>query len=145
MPYGVTDLALSPPSIHASTSSVFCYTLLHCRASHIRRRRSQAASPARCFHTRQPPHLPYTQAAAASSLPGKVLGLWPPVTAFVAMGLEHCVANMFLVPMGMVLGAAVSQQQLWLGNLLPVTIGNVLGGVVFMAGLYTACYRPKST
>ena len=33
---------------------------------------------------------------ASSSLPGKLLGLWPPITAFVAMGLEHCVANMWV-------------------------------------------------
>ncbi len=33
-------------------------------------------------------------ASAATSLPGRILGLWPPITAFVAIGLEHSVANM---------------------------------------------------
>ncbi|KAK9840646.1 hypothetical protein WJX81_006750 [Elliptochloris bilobata] len=41
------------------------------------------------------------QAGAASSLPGKFLGAWLPVSAFVALGLEHSIANMWMIPMGM--------------------------------------------
>jgi formate transporter len=40
------------------------------------------------------------QATAATSLPGKFLGAWLPVSAFVAVGFEHSVANMFFIPMG---------------------------------------------
>ena len=40
------------------------------------------------------------QSSAAKSLPGKLLGLWPPIAAFVAMGLEHSIANQFFIPMG---------------------------------------------
>ncbi|KAG1675414.1 hypothetical protein FOA52_012333 [Chlamydomonas sp. UWO 241] len=83
-------------------------------------------------------------ATAATSLPGKLMGLWPPITAFIAMGLEHSIANMFLIPMGMFNGANVTVSQMWLNNLLPVTLGNTIAGAVIMTGIYTACYRPRA-
>ena len=43
--------------------------------------------------------------------------------------LQHSVANMFIIPMGMALGADVSVSQFLLNNLLPVTLGNVVAGV----------------
>jgi len=71
-------------------------------------------------------------AGAASSLPGKVLGIWPPISAFVAIGLEHSVANMFLIPLGIALGAELTFGQFLTQNLIPVTLGNIVGGLVFM-------------
>jgi formate/nitrite transporter FocA (FNT family) len=71
-------------------------------------------------------------AGAASSLPGKVLGIWPPIAAFVAIGLEHSVANMFLIPLGIALGADLTFSQFIFQNLIPVTLGNIVGGLVFM-------------
>jgi formate/nitrite transporter len=71
-------------------------------------------------------------AGAASSLPGKVLGIWPPIAAFVAIGLEHSVANMFLIPLGIALGADISFSHFLTNNLVPVTLGNIVGGLVFM-------------
>jgi len=46
-------------------------------------------------------------ANAASSAPGKAVAVWFPISAFVALGLEHSVANMFMVPLGIALGAKV--------------------------------------
>jgi formate/nitrite transporter len=71
-------------------------------------------------------------AGAASSLTGKVLGIWPPISAFVAIGLEHSVANMFLIPLGIALGAELTFGQFITQNLIPVTLGNIVGGLVFM-------------
>lgn len=71
-------------------------------------------------------------AGAAQSLPGKVLGIWPPIAAFVAIGLEHSVANMFLIPLGIALGADISFSHFLTANLIPVTLGNIVGGLVFM-------------
>jgi len=71
-------------------------------------------------------------AGAATSLPGKILGLWPPICAFVAIGLEHSVANMFLIPMGIALGADITFNHFLTANLIPVTLGNIVGGMVFM-------------
>eukprot|EP00878_Enallax_costatus_P000295 GHUV01000368.1.p1 GENE.GHUV01000368.1~~GHUV01000368.1.p1 ORF type:complete len:332 (+),score=109.93 GHUV01000368.1:119-1114(+) len=71
-------------------------------------------------------------AGAASSLPGKVLGIWPPIASFVAIGLEHSVANMFLIPLGICLGADITFGQFLTQNLIPVTLGNIVGGMIFM-------------
>eukprot|EP00191_Tetraselmis_sp_GSL018_P005579 CAMPEP_0177603956 /NCGR_PEP_ID=MMETSP0419_2-20121207/15827_1 /TAXON_ID=582737 /ORGANISM="Tetraselmis sp., Strain GSL018" /LENGTH=337 /DNA_ID=CAMNT_0019097839 /DNA_START=159 /DNA_END=1172 /DNA_ORIENTATION=- len=76
------------------------------------------------------------QATAANSLSGKAIGVWFPISAFVAMGLEHSVANMFLIPMGMALGAPVSISQFLTANLIPVTLGNIVGGAIFVGTAY---------
>ncbi|GIL83215.1 hypothetical protein Vretimale_11271 [Volvox reticuliferus] len=79
-------------------------------------------------------------ASAATSLPGRILGLWPPITAFVAIGLEHSVANMFVIPLGMMLGANVTWGQFFFNNLLPVTLGNTIAGVIMMAVAYSVSF-----
>ena len=89
----------------------------------------------------------------------KVLAIIFPIAAFVALGFEHCVANMFFVPAGLVLkniteataaastamGKSVSVADLTWGaffirNLLPVTIGNVIGGAAIIALVYWFLY-----
>lgn len=67
-------------------------------------------------------------AGLAPTLSGKIAAAWVPITVFVALGLEHAVANMFLVPLGIFLGADVSWASLIIDNLVPVILGN-LGGV----------------
>ena len=80
------------------------------------------------------------QANAASTLGGKAIGVWLPISAFVTMGLEHCVANMFMIPCGMSLGANVTTQQFLVNNLIPVTIGNTLSGALFVGTAYSLAY-----
>ncbi|MCU0374806.1 MAG: formate/nitrite transporter family protein [Chitinophagaceae bacterium] len=72
-------------------------------------------------------------ATAAKEITGKVLLLWMPVMAFVAIGWEHSIANMFFIPAGMLLGAPVSVSQFLLHNLLPATLGNMVGGALLVA------------
>lgn len=67
----------------------------------------------------------------STSTLGKILAAWLPVFIFFAQGFEHAVVNMFVIPAGMLLGAKVSVTQWWLWNQLPVTLGNIVGGVVF--------------
>ena len=82
-------------------------------------------------------------ATSAQTVPGKVLCCVFPVMAFVTGGFEHCIANLFFIPMGLVLKGQVAVEAspyLNLGgmivrNLIPVTVGNIIGGVVFVAGL----------
>jgi formate/nitrite transporter FocA (FNT family) len=57
-----------------------------------------------------------------------------PIAAFVALGLEHSVANMFLLPLGMVLGAPVTVCDA-AANLVPVTLGNAVGAALFIGGI----------
>jgi formate/nitrite transporter FocA (FNT family) len=80
------------------------------------------------------------QALGAQCFPGKFLACLLPVSAFVAMGLEHSVANMFVVPMGIALGAPVSMGHFITSNLIPVTIGNAIGGAVFVAVAFCAAF-----
>ena len=72
-------------------------------------------------------------AAAARDVSSKVLLLWIPVMAFVTLGWEHSVANMFFLPLGMMLGAPISVEAMLIQNLLPATLGNLVGGMIFVA------------
>jgi formate/nitrite transporter len=73
---------------------------------------------------------------AARSATDKILGVLWPVTAFVALGLEHSVGNMFFIPAGIWAGAEVSAAGV-ASNLVWVTLGNVVGG----AGGVALAYR----
>lgn len=79
-------------------------------------------------------------AAAIEDGAGKLLAIWFPIMAFVALGFEHCVANMFFVPSGIFYGADLSWGAFLLNNLLPVTLGNLVGGGLFVGGLYGWLY-----
>jgi formate/nitrite transporter len=79
---------------------------------------------------------------AADSAAGKILAILWPISAFVAIGFEHSVANMFLLPLGMAAGAEAGVGAI-AANLAVVTIGNVIGGAGGVAVTYWACYlRP---
>jgi formate/nitrite transporter len=60
---------------------------------------------------------------------GKVIAMWLPIMLFFGLGYEHAVVNMFVIPLGMLLGAEVTLTDWWLWNQIPVTIGNALGGI----------------
>ena len=77
---------------------------------------------------------------AAHSVPGKILAIVFPIAAFVALGFEHSVANMFIIPVGMMYGAEGVTLGGMAANLIPVTIGNMIGGGVFVAGVYWVIY-----
>ena len=64
---------------------------------------------------------------------------------FVLSGFEHSVANMFFIPAAMTVpGSAITLSDFLLGNLLPVTLGNILGGGVFVGMLFWGAYlRPR--
>ena len=63
---------------------------------------------------------------------GKITGCWLPIFTFFALGYEHSVVNMFLIPTGMWMGAPVSYREWWLWNQIPVTLGNFFGGILFV-------------
>ena len=71
-------------------------------------------------------------AAGADTAGGKAACLFFPVMAFVAAGFEHSVANMFYIPAGLFAAAGTQPALTWgrflLGNLVPVTLGNIVGG-----------------
>jgi formate/nitrite transporter len=76
---------------------------------------------------------------------GKIAAMWLPILTFFAQGFEHSVVNLFLIPAGMLVGAGVSVADWWLWNQLPVTAGNLVGGVAFTGlGLYLAHRPPRA-
>jgi formate transporter len=84
----------------------------------------------------------------ARSSTDKILSVLFPVTAFVACGFEHSVANMYFVPLGMMLRdrvpgdfAALTWPNFLVANLLPVTLGNIIGGAGMVGLVYWFIYR----
>jgi len=80
---------------------------------------------------------------AAKDVTGKIFALWFPITLFVLSGYEHSVANMFFIPVGMFLGGNVTWGTMIMNNLLPVTIGNIIGGAIVVPGLYYILFGRK--
>ncbi len=76
---------------------------------------------------------------AARSVAGKVLAIIWPITAFVALGFEHSMANMYLLPAGEIAGADITVSAAAL-NLIVVTAGNIVGGAGGVAPSYWAAY-----
>lgn len=96
---------------------------------------------------------------AAHTVVGKILAVLFPISAFVALGFEHSIANMYFIPVGMlaagndayvaVAGLLPAGAGLTIGgliaNLVPVTLGNIVGGGLFVAATYYLVYlRPHS-
>ena len=87
---------------------------------------------------------------AGRTVTDKILAIVFPISAFVAAGFEHSVANMYLIPLGIALagefGAGVPHAAAlgWPGlvsNLVPVTLGNIVGGAGLVAAVYFLIYR----
>jgi len=73
---------------------------------------------------------------------GKIAGIWFPIMAFVAIGFQHVVANMFVIP-----AAIFAGQMTWvefIGNIIPTFLGNVVGGAIFVGLLYWYVYDKQA-
>jgi formate/nitrite transporter len=76
-------------------------------------------------------------AMVAQHVIGKIMAMWLPILTFFALGFEHAVVNMFLMPTGMLFGADITLWDWWFWNQIPVTIGNLVAGFTFTGmGLY---------
>ena len=84
-----------------------------------------------------------TMALVSKSVPGKLLSCWLPITAFQTMGMEHIVVNQFLHTAGPILGSGVPFYKVIFWNFLPVTLGNIVGGMVFIGMLFYSTHRTK--
>lgn len=88
-------------------------------------------------------------ALAGRSVIDKAVAIVFPISAFVAAGFEHSVANMYFIPLAMLLQTfentgATATTVTWLGffsNLVPVILGNIVGGSVLVGLVYHAIYR----
>ena len=90
---------------------------------------------------------------SARSTADKVLAIIPPIAAFVAAGFEHSVANMYFIPYGLFVESTEAfpdvpdltwSNFLWM-NLVPVTLGNIVGGALMVGAIYWFIYlRPRA-
>jgi len=95
---------------------------------------------------------------SARTVTDKILAILFPITAFVAAGFEHSIANMYFIPMGMLLadqpavlsaagitveGVANLSWSGFVGNLVPVTLGNIIGGGILIGAVYWLTYLRK--
>jgi formate/nitrite transporter len=95
---------------------------------------------------------------SARSVIDKIAAIIFPITAFVAAGFEHSVANMYFIPMGLFIKqfdptftansgldlANLTWQAFFVNNLLPVTIGNIFGGAILVAAIYWLIFLRKT-
>ena len=84
---------------------------------------------------------------AATSLADKFVAAVVPVAGFVACGFEHCVANMFFIPLGLLTQGALGLESVTVAgmaqNIVFATLGNLVGGALFVAAGYWFIYRKK--
>ena len=99
---------------------------------------------------------------SARTTTDRILAIVPPVTAFVAAGFEHSIANMYFIPLGLFIKAgapaafwasvgkapadyaSLTWTRFFFNNLLPVTMGNIIGGAVLVGAVYWFVYlRPR--
>ena len=89
----------------------------------------------------------------------KILAIIPPIAAFVAAGFEHSVANMYFISIALLIKtddafvasldpqpdlSGLTWESFFVDNLLPVTIGNIIGGAVMVGAVYWLVYlRPR--
>lgn len=103
----------------------------------------------------------------AQDVIGKFFGIWFPIMAFVATGFEHCVANMYFLPTGLWLyqrfpgladktvegggfwnpllhaNGGLTWGDVWLWNIIPVTLGNIVGGFLLIGVVYFYAFRKE--
>ncbi|WP_119326699.1 formate/nitrite transporter family protein [Companilactobacillus musae] len=77
----------------------------------------------------------------AKDATGKILGIWFPIMIFVAVGFQHSIANCFIIPAAIFEGG--STWGLFFQNFVPVYLGNIIGGLIFVAGFYYFSYVKK--
>lgn len=87
----------------------------------------------------------------ADDLIGKFFGIWFPIMAFVSIGFEHCVANMYFIPAGLftqslvpsAASASLTWVTMWTNNIIVCTLGNIVGGLFFVGILYWVAFRKE--
>ena len=98
-------------------------------------------------------------AAAAKDVSGKIWAILFPITAFAMCGYEHCVANMYMITNGLLVKlstavtsvagltadqlATLNLKTFLVDNLIPVTLGNAIGALIFVVGTFWLAYMKR--
>ena len=81
---------------------------------------------------------------STTDVAGRILAIVFPIAAFVALGFEHSVANMYILPIGDLAAGRPIDVAALVANLVPVTLGNLIGGGVLVALVYRFAYPPRA-
>ncbi len=79
-------------------------------------------------------------AYAGKDVASKIVAIWFPVMAFVTIGYEHSIANMFFIPTAIFYGSPVTWTDFIINNLIPATLGNIVGGAALVGFFYWYIY-----
>ncbi|MFD1504796.1 formate/nitrite transporter family protein [Georgenia yuyongxinii] len=79
----------------------------------------------------------------STSTGGKIAAMWLPVMTFFALGFEHGVVNLFVIPGAMLIGAPIGFGDWWLWNQIPALVGNFVGALTLVAMAMWVAHRPK--
>jgi len=89
----------------------------------------------------------------ADDAAGKFFGIWFPIMAFVSSGFEHCVANMYFIPAGILtqgfitdpakINMGLNWVTMWTSNVIVATLGNIVGGLLFVGVIYWVAFRKE--
>jgi len=81
-------------------------------------------------------------AMMSTTVSGKIMAMWMPILIFFYLGFEHSIVNMFLFPIGILLGAEFTWSDYLIYNEIPTVIGNLVGGLTFVgAMIYSTHYK----
>jgi formate/nitrite transporter FocA (FNT family) len=84
-------------------------------------------------------------AAISTTVSGKIMAMWMPIIVFFYLGFEHSVVNMFLFPIGLMMGADFTLYQYIMWNEIPTVLGNLVGGLTLVGlVLYTTHVRTQA-
>ena len=83
-------------------------------------------------------------ASISTTVSGKIMAMWMPIIVFFYLGFEHSVVNMFLFPIGLMMGAEFTLYQYIMWNEIPTVLGNLVGGLSLVGlVLYTTHVRTQ--
>eukprot|EP01084_Bolivina_argentea_P083006 150295_1 len=81
---------------------------------------------------------------SSKSTLGKIIAMYIPITIFICLGFEHSIVNLFLLPAGLTYKCdTYNFGEWWIWNQIPVTLGNIIGGMCFTGFIYMAIWQHK--
>jgi formate/nitrite transporter FocA (FNT family) len=84
-------------------------------------------------------------ATISTTVSGKIMAMWMPIIVFFYLGFEHSVVNMFLFPIGLMMGADFTLYQYVVWNEIPTVLGNLVGGLTLVGlALYSTHVRTQA-
>jgi formate/nitrite transporter len=81
--------------------------------------------------------------AGPNDVIGKAVAIYPTILGFVALQMEHSISNMYMIPQGLLLGANTTVDRFFLYNIIPVSLGNIISGILFVGIAMSFIYSKR--